>query len=148
MIQGLRAATIGTIVMMTAGAAVAQGQRPSGTKGVMHDIVVTTAEGSYIGTIDLVIDRGKVSGDMVLTTPTEITAKVAGVSKAGLLALDFPFTMTQRNCTGNVTMSITMPARPGPAKGTMEAVGCGREPGNKLAGTVELKPSAEKPAQK
>jgi hypothetical protein len=65
---------------------------------------------------------------------------VAGTADAGALALSFPFHMTERACDGTVKMNIQLPATPGVAKGTMEAVGCGREEDNKVTGTVELKP--------
>ena len=77
---------------------------------------------------------------------SEITGKVAGTSKGGVLDLEFPYLMTERNCEGTVKMNIKMPQKPGRAAGTMEAVGCGRDPSQKLTGTVELVPSA--PAKK
>jgi hypothetical protein len=109
-------------------------EKKGGTKSVMHDLTVTTTEEVYTGTMDLAVDSGTVTGKMVVTSPTEVTGAVAGTSKAGVMTLEFPYHMTERNS--------------GLAKGTMEAVGCGREPGDKLTGTVELKPSSEKPAAK
>lgn len=117
-----------------------------GAKGVMHDILVTTAEGTYKGTMELVTTGGKVSGAMHITDPGEITGKVAGTSKGGVLNLEFPYLMTERKCEGTVSMTIKMPQKPGRASGTMEAVGCGRDPSQKLTGTVELVPS--EPAKK
>lgn len=136
-------AAIAAAAIVSAGAA----QTPrGGTKGVMHDILVTTAEGSYKGTMELVTRGGKVTGSMHITDPGEITGKVAGTSKGGVLDLEFPYLMTERNCEGTVKMNIKMPQKPGRAAGTMEAVGCGRDPSQKLTGTVELVPSA--PAKK
>ena len=147
MTLGLKRGAVGTALVMAAAAASAQTQRPSGTKSVIYDITVT-ADAIYSGTTELAIDRGAVTGNMLLTVPTEITGKVAGTSKAGVLTLDFPYTMTQRNCTGNVKMHITLPPKPAPAKGTMEASGCGRDLASPLKGTVELTPStAKKPAK-
>ena len=118
-------------------------EKKDGTKSVMHDITVTTSESVYTGTIDLAIDMGKVTGKMVVTAPTAITGNVAGTSKDGDMNLEFPFHMVEQNCDGTVKMSIKLPEKAGPSTGTMEAVGCG---GDKIGGTVELKPSAAKPA--
>ena len=112
-------------------------QEKGGTKSVMHDLTVTTTEEVYTGTMDLAVDSGTVTGKMVVTSPTEVTGAVAGTSKAGVMTLEFPYHMTERNCDGTVKMTITLPEKSGLAKGTMEAVGCGREPGDKLTGTVE-----------
>jgi outer membrane lipoprotein SlyB len=109
----------------------------------MHDITVTNRESVYTGTMDLAIEMGKVTGKMVVTAPTAITGNVAGTSKDGDMNLEFPFHMVEQNCDGTVKMSIKLPEKPGPSTGTMEAVGCG---GDKTGGTVELKPSAAKPA--
>ena len=139
---------VATMVVCAAMAAMAsaQGRKPAGTKPVTYDVTIK-ADTVYTGTMDMTIDRGgKVTGDMRLTSPTEITGKLAGTAKGGLLALAFPYLMTERKCEGTVKMNITMPAKPGPASGTMEAVGCGRDPNNVLPGTVELKPAA--PAKK
>ncbi len=147
MTQGLRMGAIGAALVMVAAAASAQTKTPAGTKSVTYDITVN-ADAVYSGTTELSIDRGAVTGNMLLTVPTEITGKVSGTSKAGVVMLDFPYTMTQRNCTGNVKMQITLPPKLGPAKGTMEASGCGRDLAAPLKGTVELTPaSAKKPAE-
>ena len=118
-------------------------EKKDGTKSVMHDITVTTSESVYTGTMDLAIDMGKVTGKMVVTAPTAITGNVAGTSKDGDMNLEFPFHMVEQNCDGTVKMSIKLAEKPGPSTGTVEAVGCG---GDKIGGTVELKPSAAKPA--
>jgi hypothetical protein len=118
-------------------------EKKAGTKSVMHDITVTTSESVYTGTMDLAIDMGKVTGKMVVTAPTAITANVAGTSKDGDMNLEFPFHMVEQNCDGTVKMSIKLSEKLGPSTGTVEAVGCG---GDKIGGTVELKPSAAKPA--
>ena len=119
----------------------AQTKKPAGTKGVLYDVTVT-ADQVYTGTMEMTIAGGKVAGTMTLTSPTNITGKVAGTSKAGVLSLDFPYRMTERNCEGNVKMTIKMPPKPGPASGTMEAGECGGNPDNKTTGTVALKPAA------
>jgi hypothetical protein len=137
---GVKAAVMGAIMMIIATAASAQ-TKSAGTKPVTHDITVK-ADAVYTGTIDIAIDGGKVTGDLNVTSPTSIVGKVAGTSKAGVLNLDFPYRMTERNCTGTVKMTITLPARPGPATGTMEAGGCGREDGSKVTGTVEITPAS------
>ena len=116
--------------------AAGQGKKPAGTKSVMYEVTVT-ADTVYSGTMEMTVDRGKVTGTMHMTSPTEITGKVAGTAKAGVLSLEFPFHMVEQNCEGNVKMNIKLPAKPGPAAGTMEAVGCD---GDENKGTVELKP--------
>ena len=148
-----RAAAMALTIVAVAATASAQATKPPAKAGsakpATYDITITT-ESVYTGTMQMVTSGGKVTGDLRLTSPTEITGKVAGTSKAGVLALDFPYFMTERKCTGNVKMSIKMPAKPGPASGTMEAVGCGREESRPLTGTVEHKPAAAaaKPAPK
>ena len=133
---------VATMVVCAAVAATgsAQTKKPAGAKPVTYDVTIK-ADAVYTGTMEMAIDRGKVTGDMRLTSPTEITGKVAGTAKSGVLTLAFPYYMTERKCEGNVKMNITMPAKPGPASGTMEAAGCGRDPANVLPGTVELKPA-------
>lgn len=127
------------VVLMCAvitSAASAQTKKQAGTKSVTHDITVKADE-VYTGTIEMAVDRGKVTGNMHLTAPTEITGKVAGTAKGGVLNLEFSYYMTARQCDGIVKMNITLPAKPGLATGTMEASACG-EPGGTVTGTVEL----------
>jgi DUF4097 and DUF4098 domain-containing protein YvlB len=87
------------------------------------------------------VNAGKVTGDIRITAPTEITGKVAGTAKAGQMNLDFPYHMVERNCDGQIAMSFAQPAKKGaaPATGTVDIVSC---EGDKLAGTIELKPKA------
>jgi hypothetical protein len=110
---------------------------------VTYDTTVT-ADKVYTGTMEMAVDAGKVTGNLRLTSPTGITGTVAGTEKNGVLTLAFPFHMTEQDCTGTVRVNITLPAKPGPAMGTLEAVGCGREEKDKLTGTVELKPAQPK----
>ena len=121
----------------------AQAGKTAGTKSVTHDVTIT-ADRVYTGTMEMAVESGKVTGKMRLTSPTEITGTVAGTAKAGALVLEFPFHMTEDNCDGTVRMNITLPGKPGPASGTMEAVGCGRDETSKVTGTVDLKPVAAK----
>lgn len=133
---------IGAVVLVgavLAGVSGAHAQKAA-PKTTLHDITVN-ADGVYSGTIELAVDRGKVTGNMRLTQPTEITGKVSGTSKAGVMALEFPYLMKERNCEGTVKMEIKVPAKPGPSSGTMSAVGCGRDPNQPLTGTVELVPA-------
>jgi hypothetical protein len=111
---------------------------------LMNDITVK-ADSVYTGTMELGVVKGRVTGKLHLTAPAEVLGDVAGTSKAGVMLLEFPYRMPQRNCEGTVKMTITVPPKPGPAAGTMEAIGCGREPTNALQGTVELTPQALKP---
>lgn len=131
------------VVMVSAGAAgilSAQTATPKTARPVTHEVTVV-ADQVYTGTLAMAIEAGKVTGDMHLTAPTEITGKLAGTAQDGQLQLEFPFHMTEQGCNGSVKMKIALPARPGPAKGTMAAVGCGRESDSPLEGTVELKPA-------
>ncbi len=138
----LKLAAVTTMMAMMVGAAAsAQGKKPAGTNAVTYDITIQT-EATYTGTMDLAITKGVATGNMLITSPGEINGKVAGSAKAGELKLDFPYTMVQRNCTGQIQMDIKMPAKPGPGKGTVSIVGCGRDAANKLMGTIELKPAA------
>lgn len=130
----------GLVCAAMTSAAWAQTKKPAGAKGVKYDITVRTDQ-VYTGTIEIAIDRGKVSGNLLITTPTEITGTVAGSEKKGILDLSFPYHMTENKCQGQVTMNVTLPAKPGPANGTMVAQGCG-DPNEKVTGTVELVPSA------
>jgi hypothetical protein len=137
------AAATALVGVALAGMVSAQDGKPAakpGTKNVTHELIVT-ADQVYTGTVSMKVEKGKVMGDMEITSPTQITGKLAGTAKGGVLTLDFPYHMTEQNCEGNVKMSITMP-KAGPAKGTMEAEGCGRPSDQKLTGTVELKPVA------
>lgn len=110
-------------------------------KAIENDLTVKAADGSvYAGTMTMAVEKGKVSGSMRITRPTEITGTVAGTAEKGALKLDFPYAMTERNCQGTVKMNLTIPAKPGPVTGTMEAIGCGRDETQKLTGTVELVP--------
>ena len=121
----------------------AQEARPARAKGTMYDLTIRADE-TYTGTMQLDVAQGNVTGAMRLTVPTEITGKVAGKAAAdGVLTLDYPFLIVESNCEGSVKMKITLPARPEPAKGTMEALGCGRDAASKLTGTVELTPRPE-----
>ena len=143
MIRLVAATTMMTVAFI--GAASAQAKKPAGAKAVTYDLTIQ-ADGNYTGTMDIAVVKGVASGEMRITAPSEVIGKVAGTAKAGELKLDFPYTMVQRKCTGQIVMEIKMPAKRGPATGTVSIVGCGREATNKLNGTVELKPAA--PAKK
>jgi len=131
-------AMMGAAIVGSVSAQTKKPEKPAEAKSATHSITVK-ADAVYTGTVALAVNKGKVSGDMRLTAPTEITGKIAGTSKDGVLKLEFPYHMTENNCDGNVKMSITMPATPGPANGTMEASGCG-DPSRTVTGTVELVP--------
>ena len=115
---------------------------------ITYDITVTADATPYTGTMALAVNAGKVTGDMHITAPTEITGKAAGTAKAGQFALDFPYRMVQRACDGRIAMNFKLPPKIGatPANGTVAITGCGRSDDNKLTGTIELK--AQTPPKK
>jgi hypothetical protein len=116
-------------------------QTKSTAKTIENDLTIKAADGStYSGKMDMAVAKGKVSGAMRITQPTEITGTVAGTAEKGVIKLSFPYTMTERKCQGTVSMDLKIPAKPGPVTGTMEADGCGRDATQKLTGTVELVP--------
>jgi hypothetical protein len=135
----LRMGAVGIICVALVAGAGAQAKKAA-PKATVHDVTIN-AEGVYTGTMELAVDGGKVTGNMHLTKPTEIVGKVSGTSKAGVMALEFPYLMKERNCEGTVKMELKVPAKPGPTSGTMEARGCGRDAASPLQGTVELVPA-------
>jgi hypothetical protein len=118
----------------------AQVKKPAATNSVTYDVTITADGGAYTGKMDLAVKAAKVTGKMHLTQPTEITGNAAGTVKAGELLLDFPYTMVQRKCEGQIEMKFKQPVKMAPSTGTVSIAGCGRDPSNKLAGTIELKP--------
>ena len=137
------AATAAWLTVIAFVPATAQQKKAPGNT-VKYDVTIKTDGAAYTGTMDLATAAGKVSGDMVISQPTEITGKPAGTVKAGVMKLDFPYRMVQRECDGKIVMDIKMPAKAGagPATGTVSIVGCGRTEANKLPGTIELMPKA------
>ncbi|MCA1562509.1 MAG: hypothetical protein LC804_20355 [Acidobacteria bacterium] len=61
----------------------AQTKKRAGTKSVVYDITVN-ADTVYTGTIEMTVEGGKVTGNLHLTSPTEITGKVAGTAKGSV----------------------------------------------------------------
>ena len=139
----LIAVTAGLVAALPASA---QTKKPA-ANAVMYDVTIQADGAAHTGTMQLATTAGKVSGAMHITQPSEITGTAAGTSKAGQMHLDFPYRMVQRACDGRIEMDIKLPAKmsAGPANGTVSITGCGRSDGNKLAGTIELRP---KPAEK
>jgi hypothetical protein len=133
------ASVLAALVVMPAGA-----QSKKGSNSTTYDVTITTDGTAYTGTMALAVSAGKVTGDMHITAPTEITGKAAGTTKAGKMNLDFPYRMVQRACDGQIAMAIALPAKMGatPATGTVSIAGCGRSDANKLQGTIALKPQA------
>ena len=136
----ITATTTALVVLASAMSA----QQKSAAKPVKYDITITADGAAYTGTMDLAVAAGKVSGDMRITKPTEVTGKPAGTVKAGAMKLSFPYRMVQRECDGQIEMDIKMPPKAGsaPATGTVSIAGCGRPDNSKLPGTIELKPQA------
>ncbi len=142
--------TVLVVVMSACAAGVLAAQGGKTDSGARTHDVTIVADQVYTGTMAMAVNEGKVTGDLLLTSPMVIKGKVAGIARDGQLQLDFPFQIAEQGCQGSVKMKIALPTTPGPAKGTMAAVGCGREPGAPLEGTVELKPAGtehKKPQQ-
>ncbi len=132
-----------TVLMVAAAftAVSAQAKKPAAAGAMTYDLTITTDGTAYTGKMDLAVKAGKVTGAMQVVQPTEITGKAAGTVKGGEMLLDFPYLMVQRKCEGQIAMNIKMPAKTGPASGTVSIIGCGRDAGNKLTGKVELTPA-------
>ena len=117
------------------------GAQAKGLKPIVNDLTIKAADGTtYTGTMAMAIEKGKVTGTLHITKPTEIKGVLAGSSAKGQVKLAFPYTMLERKCDGTAKMDLTIPSKPAPVTGTMEAVGCGRDETRKLTGTVELVP--------
>jgi len=132
----LAASQLAAVAVMPAAG---QTKKPANT--ITYDVTINADGTPYTGTMALAVTAGKVAGDMNITKPTAITGKAAGTVKAAKMDLDFPYRMVQRACDGRIAMAIALPAKMGaaPATGTVSITGC---EGNKLAGTIELKPQA------
>ena len=116
-------------------------QTKSSAKSIVNQLTIKAADGGvYTGTMEIAAVKGKVTGTLHITKPTEIKGAVAGTAEKGVMKLAFPYQMIERNCQGSVKMDLKVPAKPAPVTGTMEAVGCGRDQTQKLTGTVELVP--------
>ena len=121
----------------------ASAQQKTAAKPVNYDITIQADGAAYTGTMALAVAAGKVSGDMRIAKPFEITGKPAGTVNAGAMKLDFPYRMVERACDGQIVMDIKMPAKAGAAgTGTVSITGCGRTAANALPGTIEIKPQA------
>jgi hypothetical protein len=136
--------TAAVMCLATIGAMPILAQQKPAAGSTKYDVTIQADGAAYTGTMNLAVAKGKVSGDMHITKPTEITGKAAGTTKAGQMKLDFPYRMVQRGCDGQIAMDIKLPAKAGtgPATGTVSIVGCGRTAEDKLPGTIELKPQA------
>ena len=141
MIKCLAAVSVLSVLAFTP-AAFAQARKANTT---VYDLTVTAEGKPYTGTMTLAVAGGKVTGDMHITVPTEITGKVAGTAKGGQLNLDFAYRMVERGCEGQIAMPLTLPAKKSvaPITTTATIAACG-EPQNKITGAVELKPKTAK----
>ena len=86
--------------------------RKAAPKGTTYDVTINADGAAHTGTMQLAVAAGKVSGEMHIKNPSEITGKAAGVTKAGQMLLDFPYRMVQRACDGRIVMDIKLPAKP------------------------------------
>lgn len=140
MIERLASATLALFVL----ASPAFAQAKKAANSIDYDVTVVADGTPYTGTMTLAINAGKVSGDIHITAPTEVTGKVAGSAKGGQLALDFPYRMVERGCEGQIAISIALPEKKAtaPTTGTAVIGQCGEPESEKIQGTVELKPKA------
>ena len=120
----------------------AQAKKPAEGNSVTYDVTITADGAQHTGQMVLAVSGSKVTGTMHITKPAEITGKAAGTVKAGNMILDFPYHMVQRNCDGQIGMNIKLQPKRATSNGTVGIFGCGRDASNKLAGTIELKPTA------
>ena len=132
-------------VAVLVGASPAFAQSKKAASAMVYDLTVTAEGTPYTGTMTLAVAGGKVTGDMHITVPTEITGKVAGIAKGGQLDLDFTYRMVERGCEGQIAFPVTLPAKKSaaPITSTATIAACG-EPQNKITGAVELKPKTAK----
>ena len=119
--------------------AAAQKKAPA-PKPAAYDLTISADGGVYTGTMTLATAAGKVTGDMHITAPAEITGKVEGTAKGQATKLDIAYKMIQRGCEGRLVMDLTTPKKGAPTTGKGEITGCGRTDANKLPATVEMKP--------
>lgn len=140
MIERLASATLAVAVF--ASPAFAQAKKAANSTD--YDVTVVADGTPYTGTMTIAITAGKVSGDIHITAPTEVTGKVAGTAKAGKLSLDFPYRMVERGCEGQIAIEIALPEKKAtvPTTGTAVIGQCGEPQSEKIDGTVELKPKA------
>ena len=117
----------------------AQAKKPATSKPIVHEVTIT-ADNVYTGTMEMSIVTGKVSGTMLLTSPTEITGKIAGTSKAGELDLEFPFHMTGEQLRRHGQDDHRVARLAGAVEGDDGGGGLRPRRSNKVTGTVELKP--------
>ncbi|HJR61077.1 MAG TPA: hypothetical protein VJ813_16820 [Vicinamibacterales bacterium] len=136
-------------LMVAAGLTVvsAQPKKTGGANSVTYDVTINADGAAHTGRMVLAVNGPKVTGKMHITSPGEITGNAAGSMKAGVMTLDFPYHMVQRNCDGQIAMNIRLTPKLPASNGTVEIVGCGRDASNKLAGTIELKPVAAQKKQ-
>ena len=140
MIERMAAVAVATMVL----ASPAFAQAKKAANAVVYDVTVTAEGTPYTGTMTLAISGGKVTGDMLITVPTQITGKPAGTAKAGKLNLDFTYRMVERACDGQIAITIDLPAQKAaaPTTGTADIGPCGEPGGNRIPGTVEMKAKA------
>ena len=140
----IREASVAVLVGMFTVAPIAAQKKASQAR--TYDVTITADNKPYTGTMELAVAAGRVTGNMHLTKPAEITGAPVGTEKGGHMNLDFPYHMVQNKCDGRIAMAITFPPKAGPANGKVTIDGCGS---TKLPGTIELVPvPAAKPAPK
>lgn len=115
-------------------------QEKKAEKATTYDISVTADGTVYSGTMDLVVSDGHVTGEMKVTTPTEVTGKPAGTVKDGDMTLDFKYRITESGCEAGIVIDIKLPrAGAGPTTGTAKVQQCGRPEAEKITASVEMR---------
>lgn len=141
MTQSRQAAWVIALVVL-AGARMAGAQdKPKATSGKQQvwQVEFATAQERYTGTMTLTIAKGVVSGKMLLDSPARVEGTVEGKQTGDALSLDYPFTMTDQNCTGRVQAEAKLANRGEEASGPFTATGCSEEP---VEGTFTMKKGA------
>lgn len=125
-------------IAVTASAQTAKSKSAASAKGQAYDVEFVFDDQVYSGTMTLQIPKkgGKVGGVMTIDRPTAVNGEVVGTLQGDALALDYPYTMVEQNCTGRVVVTAKMTPRRDSAIGTATASGCGDSP---VEGTFSLK---------
>jgi hypothetical protein len=115
------------VVLATASGYAAQGKAKSKGTAPKEQVwqVDFLMEGDhYTGTMTLTNSKGAITGTMLIDSPTKIEGAVAGKQVGQVLSLDYPYTMTAEDCTGQVQVEVTFAPKAQEASGTAHATDC------------------------